>query len=107
MPSPSWPIRIATSSTGVAIASITPAPGIKSDEANASDGYAGGLGIVQACLGPERPTTHPAGQTGRATRFAKTGGAATVEVRYYKERYPSRNWQTSLMIGPPVTRDAR
>ena len=77
------------------------------DEANARADYAEGLGIVQGCLGPEWRTTHPEGQTGHATRFARTGEAATVEVRYYKERDPSRNWQTSLTIGPPVTRDAR
>lgn len=77
------------------------------DEANARAHYAEGLGIVQSCLGPQWRTTNPAGQTGQATRFAKTGAAATVEVRYYKERDPSRNWQTSLTIGPPVTRDAR
>jgi len=77
------------------------------DEASAGADYAEGLGIVQRCLGPSWLTSHPAGQTGKATLFAKAGEPAKVEVRYYKEREPSRNWQTSLTIGPAITRDAR
>ena len=79
----------------------------KGNEATARGDYEQGLGIVQRCLGPEWKVTHPAGQTGQASLFAKEGDAAKVEVRYYKERDPSNNWQTSLTIGPPVTRDAR
>ena len=79
----------------------------KGDEATARADYAEGLGIVQRCLGADWQTTHPAGQTGQAALLAKPGEPAKVEVRYYQERRPSRNWQTSLTVGPPVTRDAR
>ncbi|MFM8445497.1 MAG: hypothetical protein ACKN9W_19430 [Methylococcus sp.] len=77
------------------------------DETSARADYAEGLGIIQRCLGPTWQVTHPAGQTGKATQFAKTGENTKLEVRYYKERDPSRNWQTSLTIGPAITRDAR
>ncbi|MFM2007113.1 MAG: hypothetical protein RLZZ09_2768 [Pseudomonadota bacterium] len=79
----------------------------KGSEASALSDYQGGLGIVQRCLGPEWTASHPAGQTGQATLFSKGSDPAKVEVRYYKERDPSSNWQTSLTIGPAVTRDAR
>jgi len=79
----------------------------KGSQASARSDYQEGLGIVQRCLGPEWTASHPAGQTGEATLFSKGSDPAKVEVRYYKERDPSSNWQTSLTIGPPVTRDAR
>jgi hypothetical protein len=79
----------------------------KGNEASARSAYQDGLGIVQRCLGQEWTVTHPAGQTGEATLFSKGSDPAKVEVRFYKERDPSNNWQTSLTIGPPVTRDAR
>lgn len=77
------------------------------DEAAAKADYQEGLQLVQRCLGPGWQATHPAGQTGKATLFAKPGDPTKLEVRYYKERDPSRNWQTSLTIGPAITRDAR
>ena len=79
----------------------------KGSEASARSDYQDGLGIVQRCLGSEWTASHPAGQTGEATLFSKGGDPAKIEVRYFKERDPSSNWQTSLTIGPPVTRDAR
>lgn len=79
----------------------------KGDEAVARADYETGLGIVERCLGAGWQRSSPAGQTGHAVRFSKAGEPAKVEVRYYQERAPSRNWQTSLTIGPPVTRDAR
>lgn len=79
----------------------------KGNEASARTDYRDGLGIVQRCLGPAWLVSHPAGQTGQATLFSKADDPAKVELRYYKERDPSSNWQTSLTIGPPVTRDAR
>lgn len=79
----------------------------KGDEAVARADFENGLGVVERCLGAGWERSSPAGQTGRAVLFSKAGESAKVEVRYYQERAPSRNWQTSLTIGPPVTRDAR
>ncbi len=79
----------------------------KGSEATASAEYDQGLGILQRCLGSSWEVSHPEGQTGKATLFSKAGEPARVEVRYYKERDPSTNWQTSLTLGAAVTRDAR
>jgi hypothetical protein len=79
----------------------------KGSEAVAKADYQEGLSLVRNCLGPDWQTSHPPGQSGEATLFSRTGDPTKVDVRYYKERDPSTNWQTSLIIGPPVTRDAR
>lgn len=79
----------------------------KGDEPTARADYESGIKLVRDCLGSGWNISNPDGQTGKATLFSRPGEPGTVEVRYYKEREPSRNWQTSLTIGPPVTRDAR
>ena len=79
----------------------------KGGEAVAKSDYTDGLSLVRNCLGPDWQVSHPPGQSGEATLFSRTGDPTKVDVRYYKERDPSTNWQTSLTIGPPVTRDAR
>ena len=79
----------------------------KGSEAVAKSDYRDGLSLVRNCLGPDWQTSHPPGQSGEATLFSRPGDLTQVDVRYYKERDPSTNWQTSLIIGPPVTRDAR
>ncbi len=79
----------------------------KGNEATARADYDAGLGLVSRCLGSGWQVSHPAGQSGEASRFARSDSPTTVEIRYYRERDPSRQWQTSLTIGPPITRDAR
>jgi hypothetical protein len=79
----------------------------KGSEAVAKSDYKDGLSLVRKCLGPDWQVSHPPGQSGEATLFSQTGDPTKIDVRYYKERDPSTNWQTSLTIGPPVTRDAR
>jgi hypothetical protein len=79
----------------------------RGDETTARTDYESGLRLVRDCLGAGWQTETPAGQTGAATRFSRPGSHVMVDLRYSREREPSRNWQTSLTIGPPVTRDAR
>lgn len=79
----------------------------KGNEASAHADYQFGLDIVQRCLGATWIVSHAAGQTGQATLFSKGNDPNKIEIRYYKERDPSSNWQTSLTIGPPVSRDGR
>ena len=79
----------------------------KANEASARSDYASGVSMVKNCLGAEWQTSKPAGQTGEATRFAKSGSPTVVELRTYKEQAPATSWQTSLTVGPPINRDAR
>ncbi|MFN5745218.1 MAG: hypothetical protein ACK443_03915 [Methylococcaceae bacterium] len=77
------------------------------NQATAKANYDQGLALVSQCVGAGWTVSEPAGNTGKATRFSRPNSPTTVEVRYYRERPPSTNWQTSLTVGPPITRDAR